>query len=143
MRGYGLRVPKSTEGSDSWVDDPITRHVISLLIDTKEEGELYLLWPFILHIRGPYCILVLPLVEPRHLKAYTKLCRKSDCGNAVGVDRSLSSLLLDLPSITGYGKFLVMLIGNTGTAQQYLLQLFFSIFFFSELFWYFCLLSST
>ncbi|XP_048235259.1 AP-5 complex subunit mu [Ricinus communis] len=102
-RGYGIRVNQSTEGSDSWVDDPITRHVISLHIGTeeKEEGESGLLWPLILHVRGPYSILVLPLVEPRHLKVYMKLCTRSDCGNAVGVDESISSLLLDLPSITG------------------------------------------
>ncbi|XP_050216286.1 AP-5 complex subunit mu [Mercurialis annua] len=100
-RGYGIRVSQSTEGSDSWVDDPITRHIISLCMGTEEEGESYLLWPLILHVRGSYCILVLPLVEPRHLKAYSRICRRSDCGNAVGVDESISSLLLDLPSITG------------------------------------------
>ncbi|GAV63348.1 LOW QUALITY PROTEIN: Adap_comp_sub domain-containing protein/F-box-like domain-containing protein/LRR_6 domain-containing protein [Cephalotus follicularis] len=99
-RGFGIRLAQSTEGSDSWVDDPITRHIISLYID-KKEGENYLLWPLLLHLKGPYCILVLPLVEPRHLKAYETLCKRSDCGNAVGVDESLSSLLLDLPSITG------------------------------------------
>ncbi|KAJ0092897.1 hypothetical protein Patl1_25506 [Pistacia atlantica] len=101
VRGFGIRVIQSTEGSDSWVDDPITRHVISLNIDVEEGGENHLLWPLVLHIKGPYSILVLPLVEPRHLKAYTRLCKRSDCGNAVGADDSLSSLLLDLPSITG------------------------------------------
>ncbi|KAK1591021.1 hypothetical protein Q3G72_001007 [Acer saccharum] len=101
VRGFGIRVSQSTEGSDSWVDDPITRHIISLYIDTEEGGETHLLWPLILHVKGTYCILVLPLVEPRHLKAYAKLCQRSDCGNAVGADDSLSSLLLDLPSITG------------------------------------------
>lgn len=101
VRGFGVRVSQSTEGSDSWVDDPITRHVVGLYIDTEEGGENHLLWPLILHIKGPYCILVLPQVEPRHLKAYARLCKQSDCGNAVGVDDSLSSLLLDLPSITG------------------------------------------
>lgn len=54
----------------------------------------------------------MPLVEPRHLKAYAKMCRRSDCGDAVGVDGSLSSLLLDLPCITGYGKFLAKLLGK-------------------------------
>lgn len=88
--------------SDSWVDDPITRHIISINVESKEKGgENHLLWPLILHLRGSYVILVLPLVEPVHLKAYAKLCRKSDCGNAVGVDASLSSILLDTPSITG------------------------------------------
>lgn len=103
LRGYGIRVNnQSVEGSDSWVDDPITRHIISINVESKEKGgEKHLLWPLILHLRGSYVILVLPLVEPVHLKAYAKLCRKSDCGNAVGVDASLSSILLDTPSITG------------------------------------------
>ncbi|XP_047950591.1 AP-5 complex subunit mu isoform X1 [Salvia hispanica] len=99
-RGFGVRVSQSVKGSDSWVDDPITRHVISLYIN-KEEGEGNLLWPLVLHIKGPYSILILPLVEPRHLKSYSRMCNTSDCGNAIGADESLSSLLLDLPSITG------------------------------------------
>ncbi|XP_042050512.1 AP-5 complex subunit mu-like [Salvia splendens] len=99
-RGFGVRVSQSVKGSDSWVDDPITRHVISLNIN-KEEGENYLLWPLVLHIKGPYSILILPLVEPRHLKSYSRMCNSSDCGNAIGADDSLSSLLLDLPPITG------------------------------------------
>lgn len=90
--------------SDSWVDDPITRHIISLYVNKEEEGDNHLLWPLILHIKGHFCILVLPLVEPRHLKAYARICKRSDCGNAVGLDENVSSLLLDLPSITGYGK---------------------------------------
>lgn len=102
-RGFGIRVAQSAEGSDSWVDDPITRHIISLYVNKEDEGENYLLWPLILHIKGHYCILVLPLVGPRHLKAYARICKRPDCGNAVGMDESLSSLLLDLPSITGYG----------------------------------------
>ncbi|KAG5554868.1 hypothetical protein RHGRI_012436 [Rhododendron griersonianum] len=100
-RGFGIRVAQSAEGSDSWVDDPITRHIISLYVNKEDEGENYLLWPLILHIKGHYCILVLPLVGPRHLKAYARICKRPDCGNAVGMDESLSSLLLDLPSITG------------------------------------------
>ncbi|KAA8548552.1 hypothetical protein F0562_000181 [Nyssa sinensis] len=99
--GLALRVIQSAEGSDSWVDDPITRHIISLYINKEEDGENPLLWPLILHIKGHYCILVLPLVEPHHLKAYTRICKRPDCGNAFGVDESVSSLLLDLPSITG------------------------------------------
>ena len=62
------------------------------------------MWPLVLHIKGPYCILILPLVETRHVKAYARLCKRSDCGNAVMADENLSSLLLDLPSMTGYGK---------------------------------------
>lgn len=95
---------QSVKGSDSWVDDPITRRVISLYINKEEEGENNLLWPLVLHIKGPYSILILPLVEPRHLKSYSRMCNTSDCGSAIGADESLSSLLLDLPSITGYGK---------------------------------------
>ncbi|KAF3943377.1 hypothetical protein CMV_030063 [Castanea mollissima] len=66
-RGFGIRVSQSSVGSDSWVDDPITRHIIGLYINKEEEGDNNLLWPLILHIK----------------------------------DESLSSLLLDLPSITG------------------------------------------
>lgn len=62
-----------------------------------------MLWPLILHVKGPYCILVLPLVEAKHVKAYERLYKRSDCGTAIGMDPNLSSLLLDLPSITGYG----------------------------------------
>ncbi|XP_028759870.1 AP-5 complex subunit mu [Neltuma alba] len=100
-RGFGMRLSQSSPGSDSWVDDPITRHIIGLYINKEQEGDKNLLWPLILHVRGHYVVLVLPLVEPRHLKGYAKLCKRSDCGNALGVDASLSSLLLDLPSITG------------------------------------------
>ncbi|KAK6117287.1 hypothetical protein DH2020_048958 [Rehmannia glutinosa] len=100
-RGFGIRVSQSVKGSDSWVDDPITRHVISLHINKEEKGENHLLWPLILHIKGPYSILVLPLVEPHHLKSYSRMCNRSDCGSAIGADENLSSLLLDLPSITG------------------------------------------
>ncbi|XP_040995520.1 AP-5 complex subunit mu isoform X5 [Juglans microcarpa x Juglans regia] len=67
-RGFGIRVSQSSKGSDSWVDDPITRHIVGLYINKGEEGENNLLWPLILHIK----------------------------------DDSLSSLLLNLPSITGY-----------------------------------------
>lgn len=103
LRGYGLRVTQSTEGSDSWVDDPIMRHIIGVYVNKEEEegGEDRLLWPLVLHIKGPYSIIVLPLVEPKHLKAYARLCKRSDCGNAIIKEESLSSLLLDLPSITG------------------------------------------
>ncbi|KAJ8573773.1 hypothetical protein K7X08_010284 [Anisodus acutangulus] len=97
-RGFGVRINQSVKGSDSWVDDPITRHIISLC--TKKE-ENRILWPLVLHIKGHYYILVLPLVEPDHLKTYTRMCKRSDCGNAAGADESLSSLLLNLPSITG------------------------------------------
>ncbi|MCL7044502.1 hypothetical protein MKW94_028042, partial [Papaver nudicaule] len=101
-RGFGFRVVQSIEGSDSWVDDPITRHIISLHINKDEEkGEKYFLWPLVMHIRNLYCILILPLVEPRHLKSYEKMCNRSDCGSCIGEEESLPSLLLDLPCITG------------------------------------------
>ena len=101
-RGFGIRVVESVQGSDSWVDDPIVRYIISLYI-SREEGDDFLLWPLILHVKGPYCILVLPLVEPKHLEAYERLYKRPDCGTAIGMDPNVSSLLLDLPSITGYG----------------------------------------
>ncbi|KFK40452.1 hypothetical protein AALP_AA3G374900 [Arabis alpina] len=106
-RGYGIRVAHSTIGSDSWVDDPITRHVISLCLSTQEaeddeeSSNTHLLWPIVLHTKGLYSILVLPLVEPRELKDYVNLSRRSDCGPAVGEDLSFSSLLLNISSITG------------------------------------------
>ncbi|OIW00048.1 hypothetical protein TanjilG_26385 [Lupinus angustifolius] len=100
-RGFGIRKSQSTLGSDSWVDDPITRHIVGLYINKEEDGDKNLLWPLILHIKGHYSILILPLVEPRHLNAYAKLCKRVDCGSALGMDDALSSLLLDLPSITG------------------------------------------
>ncbi|XP_034221508.1 AP-5 complex subunit mu isoform X2 [Prunus dulcis] len=103
LRGFGVRVSQSAEGSDSWLDDPITRHIIGIYINKEEDGDSNVLWPLILHTKGHYVILVFPLVEPRHLKAYVTLCNRSDCGNAVGVEDSISSILLDLPSITGYG----------------------------------------
>lgn len=104
-RGFGIRTSQSTRGSDSWVDDPITRHIISLSID-RNMGESFLLWPLVLHIKGYFHILVLPLVEPRHLKAYERMYQQSDCASSAGGEDSLSSLLLDLPCITGYGKLL-------------------------------------
>ncbi|KNA13454.1 hypothetical protein SOVF_116930 [Spinacia oleracea] len=103
-RGSGIRVAESVQGSDSWVDDPIMRHIISLHINHEEEKD-YMLWPLILHVKGPYCILVLPLVEAKHVKAYERLYKRSDCGTAIGMDPNLSSLLLDLPSITGAFMF--------------------------------------
>jgi len=104
VRGFGIRVTSSAQGSDSWADDPITRHIITLYIN-REEGDEFSLWPLVLHIKGGYYILVLPLVEPQHSKAYERICRSPDCGNSVGEEDSLSSLLLNLPCITGYGKF--------------------------------------
>ncbi|KAK9084041.1 hypothetical protein Scep_030512 [Stephania cephalantha] len=101
VRGFGLRVIESTKGSDSWVDDPITRHIISLFINKEGNGDKFLVWPLVLHVKGPYCILVLPLVEPRHLVAYERKMKRSDCGNSISVEESLSSSLLELPSITG------------------------------------------
>lgn len=106
VRGFGIRLSPSSQGSDSWVDDPITRHIISLCVDKEDGEDVLVLWPLIFHIKGQYYILVLPLVEPRHLKTYERMCRRSDCGNTVGIDETLSSLLVDLPCITGYGKFL-------------------------------------
>ncbi|PKA62926.1 hypothetical protein AXF42_Ash007722 [Apostasia shenzhenica] len=99
-RGFGIRLIHSTQGSDSWADDPITRHIMMLHIN-REEGEEYMLWPLVLHVKGLFYILVLPLVDPHQYKSYVKMCKRSDCGTSVGTDNGLSSLLLDLPCITG------------------------------------------
>lgn len=107
------------KGSDSWVDDPITRHVISLYINKEEKGENNLLWPLVLHLKGPYTILVLPSIEPHHLKSYSRMLNRSDCGSAIGSDENLSSLLLDLPSITGYGKFYFTCLMNFSFPLSY------------------------
>jgi AP-5 complex subunit mu-1 len=95
-QGRGIREAVSQEGSDSWVDDIITRQVTSLQFSPKG----MMLWPVLEHVRGSLYILVLPLVEPHHLAAYHELCCRSDCGGAA-TNHSLSSLLLDLPCITG------------------------------------------
>ncbi|XP_071705242.1 AP-5 complex subunit mu isoform X2 [Rutidosis leptorrhynchoides] len=100
-RGHGIRVKQSIEGSDSWVDDPIMRHIVSVHVKKEENGEDHTFWPLILHARGQYYILVLPLVEPSHLKSYNAIRNRSDCGNGVGVEGNLSSILLQLPCITG------------------------------------------
>ncbi|MQM13884.1 hypothetical protein Taro_046810 [Colocasia esculenta] len=100
--GFGIRSSQSVQGSDSWIDDPITRHVISLSITSKRGGgEKFLLWPLVFHLQAYFHILVLPLVEPQHLKTYERISQRSDCGSSVGGQESLSSLLLDLPCITG------------------------------------------
>ncbi|KAK9079865.1 hypothetical protein SSX86_001538 [Deinandra increscens subsp. villosa] len=108
-RGYGIRVKQSIEGSDSWVDDPIMRHIVSLHVKKEENEEDHTFWPLILHAKGQYYILVLPLVEPDYLRAYSTICKRSDCGNGVGVDGNLSSLLLQLPCITGLRRIFIFL----------------------------------
>lgn len=60
-----------------------------------------MLWPLVLHIKGGYYVIVLPLVEPRQFEAYERLCRRSDCGSSEGEENSLSSFLINLPCITG------------------------------------------
>ncbi|KAL5206521.1 hypothetical protein ABZP36_034730 [Zizania latifolia] len=99
-RGSGLRTRVSSVGLDSWVDDPITRHIISLHID-KEEGGGFMLWPVVLQKRGGYYILVLPLVDPQSFKAYERLMKRDDCGSSAKENANLSSILLNLPCITG------------------------------------------
>ncbi|OMO70270.1 hypothetical protein COLO4_28661 [Corchorus olitorius] len=39
VRGFGIRITQSKEGSDSWVDDPITHHIAGLYINKEEEGQ--------------------------------------------------------------------------------------------------------
>lgn len=120
-RGFGIRKSNSTLGSDSWVDDPITRHIIGLYINKehKDDGDKNLLWPLILHIKGNYSILVLPLVEPRHVKAYATLCKRPTCGSSLGLDDGFSSLLLDLPSITGYANLLYLPLALSNSQKLY------------------------
>ncbi|XP_020101531.1 AP-5 complex subunit mu isoform X2 [Ananas comosus] len=98
--GSGIRTSGSSKGSDSWVDDPITRHIISLHIHKKDKNE-FILWPLVLHTKGSYYIAILPLVEPQQFKAYERLCKRNYCGSSVGEKQSLSSFLLNLPCITG------------------------------------------
>uniref|UniRef100_A0A0D9XZW9 MHD domain-containing protein n=1 Tax=Leersia perrieri TaxID=77586 RepID=A0A0D9XZW9_9ORYZ len=99
-RGSGIRTSVSSVGSDSWVDDPITRHIISLHIN-KEDGDGFMLWPVVLQKRGSYYILVLPLVDPQSFKSYERLLKRSDCGTSAKENGNLSSILFNLPCITG------------------------------------------
>ena len=99
-RGSGICTSVSSVGSDSWVDDPITRHIISLQID-KEEGGGFMLWPVVLQKRGGYYVLVLPLVDPQSFRAFKSLLKSPDCGSSAKENDNLSSILLNLPCITG------------------------------------------
>ncbi|KAG6517552.1 AP-5 complex subunit mu-like [Zingiber officinale] len=100
-QGFGIRLPQSTRGSDSWVDDPITRHIISLSITGKDGETESLAWPLILHVKGGYYIIILPLVLPQQLKLYEKLHGRADCGSSGLEENNLSALLFNLPCITG------------------------------------------
>lgn len=99
-RGSGIRTSLSSVGSDSWVDDPITRQVISLHI-AKEESDGFMIWPVVLQKRGWYYVLVLPMVDPQSFRAYENLLKRSDCGSSAKENGNLSSILLNLPCITG------------------------------------------
>lgn len=76
------------------VDDPITRYVMSLKVDGG------CLWPVVEHKRAGWSILVLPMVEPHQMAAYEDACNRPGCGGSAS-DLSLSSILLDMPCITG------------------------------------------
>ncbi|XP_073287103.1 AP-5 complex subunit mu-like [Primulina huaijiensis] len=89
-RGFGLRLRQFTKGSDSWVDDPITRYITSLHINNEEKSDIYLLWPLVLQLKGPYTVLVLPLIEPHHLKTYSRMCNSSDRGSAIREQENIS-----------------------------------------------------
>ena len=91
-RGSGIRTSVSSVGSGSWVDDPITRHIISLQID-KEEGGGFMLWPVVLQKRGGYYVLVLPLVDPQSFRAFESLLKRPDCGSSAKENGNLSSIL--------------------------------------------------
>ena len=49
----GMRDRDIFEYSDAWVDDPITRHIISLqILGPEDEGcSATLIWPIILHLK--------------------------------------------------------------------------------------------
>ena len=103
----GMRDRDILEYSDAWVDDPITRHIISLqILGPEEEGcSATLIWPLILHLKGNFQILVLPLVEPQHLKGYAIISRRHTrgipCIKGHQQFHSLSSMFLELPCVTG------------------------------------------
>lgn len=102
IQGNGIRATDSPVGSDAWVDDVITRHIISLQLPKGDGDERPgILWPVILHIAGTYQVLVLPLVQPKDVQDYETLLWRKDCGHATSMEgRNLSSILLDLPCIT-------------------------------------------
>lgn len=54
----GLRKLETKPGTDAWLDDPVTQHVVGL---STSDG---LLWPVVKHHHGAFVILVLPLVDP-------------------------------------------------------------------------------
>ena len=124
----GIREPSSQPGTDSWLDDPITRHIIGLQVSTPADSapdnsptpvtrdatsspppatSSPPLWPISLHTKGSFRILVLSSVDPRHLAAYLKLTWQEDCGgpSPAHLDSpaatTWSTLLTQLPTITG------------------------------------------
>jgi hypothetical protein len=54
----GLRKLETKPGTDAWLDDPVTQHVVGL---STSNG---LLWPIVKHHHGAFVILLLPLVDP-------------------------------------------------------------------------------
>lgn len=61
----GLRKLVTQPGTDAWLDDPLTQHVIGLCTDGG------LLWPVVKHhAQGAFIILVLPLVDSFVLESY-------------------------------------------------------------------------
>lgn len=102
LQASAIREVWSVEGTDAWVDDPITRYVVSIQLKSTEDGDRpALLWPLVVHSKGQYQVLVLPLVEPHHLATYEDLAWRKDCGGGAGGEASLSALLLQSPCITG------------------------------------------
>ena len=64
-------------------------------------------WPLVLHTKGIYSILVLPLIDSSHLKAHLRLCKRPEHGIALSMNDGLiglSFLLLDLLSVMDDAK---------------------------------------
>ncbi|CAM0949909.1 unnamed protein product [Alopecurus aequalis] len=60
-----------------------------------------MLWPVVLQKRGGYYVLVLPLVDPQSFRTFESLLIRPDCGSSAKENGNLSSILLNLPCITG------------------------------------------
>ncbi|GAQ88831.1 clathrin adaptor complexes medium subunit family protein [Klebsormidium nitens] len=92
----GLRKLGNPAGTDAWLDDPLTQHVIGL----RTDGGL--LWPVVKHhAQGAFTILVLPLVDPFVVESFQALqCYESVNSSSAPKIADLSTLVLLTPAIT-------------------------------------------
>ncbi|GBG61197.1 hypothetical protein CBR_g19730 [Chara braunii] len=79
---------------------------------SKPPITTFRLWPLLVHQKGAFYVVGAPLVEPRHVVRYDELCTRNDCGGGSvphltrggrgggKFTASISSLLVDLPSVT-------------------------------------------